>query len=63
MARKRRKMNFGAVTRQDFVALANIFCMYDAPDRVVDGVADYFKSQNSRFDTTRFKRATKTCRR
>jgi hypothetical protein len=50
------------VTKRDFEAFASILCRYNASDGMVDELARYFSSQNPRFDSRRFAKATKTCR-
>jgi hypothetical protein len=60
---RRRRINLGAVTKQDFVAIANILCSEGASARVKQRFADYFGSQNPRFDTGRFLKATNACSR
>ena len=50
------------VTKRDFVAIAEILCEERAPGRLRERMASYFKSQNPRFDTERFMRATHACR-
>jgi hypothetical protein len=52
----------GEVTKRDFVAIADILCRRSAPPGLVDDLTSYFSSQNPRFDSMRFKRATTTCR-
>jgi hypothetical protein len=59
--RRRRRVNLGEVTKKDFVSIAKIFCQHRAPAGMVEDVADYFKSQNPRFNTDRFLAATKRC--
>lgn len=73
MARRRRKkgfrirfkrkfpfVQFGAVTKQDFVAIANILCGTRAPNGTVEAMANYFATSNPRFDRARFEKAA-TC--
>ena len=66
MATKRRTRtttcNLGEVTKKDFVAIAQILCEEKAATPLKERLAGYFKSQNSRFDTGRFMRATESCR-
>jgi hypothetical protein len=66
MATKRRKRrkhsNLGEVTKKDFVSIAEILCSHGASSALSQGFAHYFKSQNPRFDSGRFLRATKTCK-
>ena len=59
--RRRRRINLGEVTKRDFVSIAKIFCQRHAPVGLVEDIADYFKSQNPRFNTDRFMAATKRC--
>jgi len=70
MARRRKRLrlsrkfpfiSLGAVTKQDFVALANAFCRHGASDALVNDVTNYFASQNPRFDRGRFVAATRKC--
>jgi hypothetical protein len=50
------------VTKRDFVAIAEILCIEKAPTRLKERMAGYFRSQNPRFDTQRFLKATNNCR-
>ena len=62
--RKRRslkRVNLGEVTKKDFVALSKILCRNSASPGLVDDLANYFGSQNPRFDKSRFVRATEKC--
>jgi len=52
----------GEVTKRDFVSIASILCQREASSGLVDDLANYFRSQNPRFDAMRFKKATTTCR-
>jgi hypothetical protein len=60
--RPRKAGVFGEVTKRDFVAIAEILCEERAPTRLKERLAGYFRSQNQRFDTERFMRATNSCR-
>lgn len=51
------------VTKRDFVAIAEILCEERAATKLKERLAGYFRSQNARFDTERFMRATESCRR
>lgn len=51
----------GEPTKQDFVAVAKIFCHRGASPELVGDFTDYFASQNPRFDRSRFLAATKKC--
>jgi hypothetical protein len=51
------------VTKRDFVAIAEIPCEEKATTKLKERLAGYFKTQNPRFDTERFLRATESCRR
>ena len=63
MAKRRRKRsNLGAVTKQDFVGIANVLCENGARAAVVTGIANYVASKNPRFARERFVGAAK-CRR
>lgn len=55
------KRGLGEPTKQDFVAVAKIFCRRGASDGLVSDFSDYFASQNPRFDRSRFIGATKKC--
>lgn len=59
--RKRTRVNLGAVTTQDFVAIAKISCVHNVPDGAVRAMAHYFGSKNPRFNTERYIAATKKC--
>lgn len=59
--KRRRKVNLGAVTQKDFVAMSKILCRNGASDRLIGSLADYFGEQNPHFDRTRFIRATQKC--
>jgi hypothetical protein len=61
--RRRRRINLGGVSKQDFVAIANILCTERASTVLKQRFADYFGNQNPRFDTARFLKATQTCTR
>ena len=64
MARRRRtrmRTNLGEVTKQDFVAIARIFCKRQVPAGAASDLADYFASQNPRFQRERFLAATRKC--
>lgn len=66
MAKRRKRSRargLRGVTKQDFVALADLFCEYNAPAALVVGTANYFKGQNPRFDSARFAAATRACKR
>jgi len=52
-----------AVTKKDFTAIADILCQHDARASMVGDVADYFKTQNPRFNRDRFVEAVRTCKR
>ena len=52
----------GEVTKKDFVAIAQILCTERASPSLKSRLAGYFKSQNARFDSERFMRATRNCR-
>jgi hypothetical protein len=54
--------SLGEVSKKDFVAIAGILCEEKAATSLKERLAGYFKSQNSRFDTGRFMRATESCR-
>jgi hypothetical protein len=54
---------FGEVTNRDFVAIGEFLCEGRAPNHLKERPAGYFKTQNARFDTGRFMRATESCRR
>jgi hypothetical protein len=61
--RKRRRVGpLGEVTKRDFVAIAEILCEKKASASLKTTLADYFRSQNPRFDRERFLRATTSCR-
>lgn len=62
-ARRRRSFKLKGVSKRDFVAIANVLCVNDASNRVVRGLGGYFKSQNPRFDESRFEHAATTCSR
>jgi hypothetical protein len=67
MATKRRKRRtpsrtLGEVTKKDFVSIAEILCSHGASVSLTTGLAHYFKSQNPRFNSGRFLRATKSCK-
>ena len=66
MARRRRARTIAGqlaeVTKRDFVAIAEILCQERAGTPLKQRLAGYFKSQNPRFDTARFMRATTACR-
>lgn len=51
----------GEPTKQDFVAVAKIFCHRGASEGLVSDFADYFASQNPRFRRELFIGATKKC--
>ena len=59
----RRSTGLKGVTKKDFIAMADILCHTKASARTVNELSSYFKSQNPRFDTGRFKTAAKSCRR
>lgn len=59
--RRRRRVNLGAVTKKDFMAMSKILCRNGASGGLVGDLADYFKSENPRFDRERFIRATEKC--
>jgi len=63
MARRRKRMrtNLGEVTKQDFVAIARIFCKRQVSEGVAHDLADYFAQQNPRFQRDRFIAATRKC--
>jgi hypothetical protein len=67
MARKKRRrarhMNLGAVSKGDFVAIADILCQGGASSSLVHGFTSYFARQNPRFQSDRFERAATSCRR
>ncbi len=63
MAARKKKNGLGAVTKKDFEAMADVLCTTRASARTVDGLARYFASQNPRFNASRFKAATKACKR
>lgn len=50
------------VTKRDFVAIAEILCEEKASTGLKERLAGYFRSQNPRFDTQRFMKATNNCR-
>jgi hypothetical protein len=63
--RRRARMTtgkLGEVTKRDFVAIAEILCEERAPKPLKERLAGYFKTQNPRFDSGRFMRATESCR-
>jgi hypothetical protein len=60
---RRRRINLGEVSKQDFIAIAKILCSERAPKALSQRFADYFGSQNPRFDEARFLKATQTCSR
>jgi hypothetical protein len=67
MARRRKngRSLFGldGVTKKDFMAIGTILCNRNASSGLVNDVADYFKSQNPRFDRDRFVTfAKKSCK-
>ena len=66
MARRRAKQPdtgpLAEVTKRDFVAIAQILCEERASTNLKERLAGYFRSQNPRFDTARFMRATNACR-
>lgn len=55
------KRGLGEPTKQDFVAVAKIFCRRGASDGLVNDFSDYFASQNPRFRRELFISATKKC--
>jgi len=63
--RRKRRVSFrgalAGVSKHDFVAIAKAACEYSVPDGFVRTLASYFSSQNPRFDSARFVRATKSC--
>ena len=67
MATKRRARTISGclceVSKKDFVAIAEILCEEKAATPLKERLAGYFRSQNPRFNTTRFLRATESCRR
>jgi len=66
MARRRAKQPdtgpLAEVTKRDFVAIAEILCETRASKETKGRLAEYFGSQNPRFDRERFLRATNNCR-
>jgi len=66
MATRRRRGcmagQLGEVTKRDFVAIAGILCEEKASTKLKQRLALSFRSQNARFDTGRFMRATESCR-
>lgn len=59
----KRKSSLGAVTKKDFMAIADVLCETGANKRTVEGLSRYFRSRNPRFNPSRFKAATRACRR
>jgi len=55
--------NLTGVTKKDFIAIADVLCNTNAPERTARGLSSYFKSQNPAFDEGRFLRAVAACRR
>jgi hypothetical protein len=60
--RRRRRINFGEVTKRDFIAIAKILSSECAPSSVTHRLADYFGSQNPRFAKERFLKAASCAR-
>lgn len=60
--RGRSLRGLGEVTKKDFNAFASILCRHGASEGLVSDLSRYFRSQNARFDTDRFERATRTCK-
>jgi hypothetical protein len=64
MAKRRRRRNsLGEPTKKDFQAMADVLCRHGASDSLVGDIAHYFGSQNPRFRSDLFIRATKACKR
>ena len=42
------------MTRKNYVAIADILSKYDLPNTLMKELAEYFKSDNSRFQTSKF---------
>ena len=59
MAKRRRRINLGAVTKQDFVAIANIMCGTSAKEGTIEALGNYFATSNPRFDRSRFEKAAR----
>ena len=49
--------NTASLTKQDFIALADILRSQKASDSLVDAIVKWLKSQNPRFDVDIFRRA------
>lgn len=54
-------MHLGEVTKKDFISLSKIMCRHGASPGMVQDMANYFGSQNPRFDRERFIAATSKC--
>lgn len=65
MAKRKRRSRtmFGAVSKGDFVAIADILCTEGASQPLVQRFSHYFGSQNPRFNIKRFEAAATSCRR
>lgn len=64
MARRRRKRmsaSLAGVSKQDFVAIAKVFCKHNVPSAVAEDIASYFGQQNPAFQRERFLAATRKC--
>ena len=42
------------ITRKNYVAIADILSKYDLPNTLIKELAEYFKSDNSKFQTSKF---------
>ncbi len=61
MRRIRMSAGLAGVSKQDFEAVAKIFCRHQVPEAVARDLANYFGNQNPRFNSERFVAATRKC--
>jgi hypothetical protein len=61
--RRARRTNLGEPTKAEFIAIAKILCTEHASPSLSRRFAEYFGSQNPRFDEARFLKATQSCSR
>jgi hypothetical protein len=65
MATRRRKplSGLGALSKQHYVAVADLLCKHRASSDLIRAFADYFGVDNSRFDGLRFVDHIEACKR
>jgi len=62
-SRRHRRMStsLAGVSKQDFVAIAKVFCKHNVSAAAAEDIASYFGQKNPGFQRDRFLAATRKC--